>query len=189
MAQDNQKLLNKMSPAARAVMLGDMLHGLITQFNLVLGQLNTKLLTSAGLVIKAGGSAIVKAGSAFVANIAGVLVRKAANTDMSALAGTLATAKRAVWAFYINAAGTISTSAKSADAATHDAALLLLPAVPDGLAMIGFIVVDNATGSNFVGGTTALDTASLTVTYYNTPGSVILASDAANTALATLASR
>lgn len=189
MAQDNRKSLNKAFPAARAVMLGDLLHEVITQFNLVLGQLNTKLLTSPGLVIKAGSSALVKAGAAFVAVIAGVLVRKAANTDMSALAGTLPTAKSALWAFYINAAGTISTSTKTADVATHDAALLLLPAVPDGLAMIGFIVIDNATGSNFVGGTTPLDTASLTVTYYNTPGSVIVASDAANTALAALASR
>ena len=42
-------------------------------------------------------------------------------------------------------------------------------------AMVGFIVVTNATGSNFVGGTTALDTGSLTVTYYSPVGCLSLA--------------
>lgn len=133
-------------------------------------RINSCTLSSAGLAIKAGGSAIVKAGTAFSALANGTLVIKAANTDMSALVGTLATAKAAAWAFYVDSAGTITTSAKTADVADAAAAIALLPSAPDGNAMIGFITVANATGSNFVGGTTALDAVSVTTAYYNTSG-------------------
>lgn len=160
----NQSQLNKMAPAAKNASLGDLLAEVVSKMNVQ----QSSMLTKAGLVIKAGSSAIVKAGSAFAAVVGGTPVRKAANTDMAALVGTLATAKSALWAFYIDAAGTLTTSAKTADADTHAAAMALLPVTPAGKAMIGFIIVDNATGSNFVGGTTALDAASLTVTYYDT---------------------
>lgn len=169
-----QSQINKLAPAANKVKLGDLLSEIIGKLNLA----QSSMLTKAGLVIKAGSSPIVKAGVAFAAVANGVPVRKAANTDMAALVGTLATAKSALWAFYIDSAGTLTTSAKTADADTHAAAMALLPVTPAGKAMIGFIVVDNATGSNFVGGTTALDAASLTVTYYDTMnnhvGSVIV---------------
>lgn len=174
---DAQKALNRCMPLAKRVSLGDMLNNLINQVNYLTKRLNNRVLSNPGLVIKAGSSPIVKAGSAFLAEVGGVLIRKAANTDMSALAGTLATAKSAAWAFYINSSGTISTSTKTADAATHDAALALLTGTPDGYAQIGVIVIDNATGSNFVGGTTALDVANLTVTYYSANGPMSLASD------------
>lgn len=137
----------------------------------VLGRLNCQMLTTAGLAIKAGGSAIVKAATACVAIANGTPVLIAADTDMAALVGTLATAKSALWAFYVDSAGTKTTSTKTADAASAAAALALMPQVPDNKTMIGFIIVSNATGSNFVGGTTALDTGSLTVVYYNCLGS------------------
>lgn len=182
-AQDE---LNRFAPAAAHVKLGDLIEAVITQYNLLVNSVNTKVVTKAGLAIKTAGSAIVHAASPILAVVGGAAVRKAANTDMAALAGTLATAKSAAWAFYIDATGTLSTSAKTTDAATHDAAVALLPALPDGKAQIGVVVIDNATGSNFVGGTTALDTASLTVTYYDTTGPFLLATDPANTALADL---
>lgn len=133
-------------------------------------RLNSCTLSTAGLAIKAGSSPTVKAGTAFSVLAGGTLVTVAASTDMAALVGTLATAKSAAWAFYIDAAGTITASAKTADAATAAAAVALLPAPPSDKAMIGFITVGNATGSDFVGGTTALDAASVTTAYYNTPG-------------------
>lgn len=133
-------------------------------------RINSGTLSSAGLTIKAGSSAIVKAANAFAALANGTLVTKAADTDMAALVGTLATAKTAAWAFYVDSAGTLTTSAKTADAADAAAAIALLPAPPSNKAMIGFITVGNATGSNFVGGTTALDAASVTVAYYSTDG-------------------
>jgi len=182
-----QDELNRMAPAAAHAKLGDVLYDLITQHNNAVVAANTVVMTKAGLAIKTGSSAVVKAGSAILAMINGALVRKAANTDMAALAGTLATAKSAAWAFYIDASGTLTASAKTADSASHDAALALVPAAPAGLAQIGIVVVDNATGSNFVGGTTALDTGSLTVTYYDTIGATVYAVDLAS--ITTLANR
>lgn len=174
--------LNHMTRAAYNAKLGDMIVDLTNQHAALLAdvtalrtRLNTGMLTSAGLVIKAGSSAIVKAVTAFAAIIDGAPVYKAAATDMSALVGTLATAKSAAWAFYIDSAGTITTAAKTADVATHALAVAAVAAPTDNKALIGFIVVDNATGSNFVGGTTALDAASLTVTYYNVVGSAVYA--------------
>lgn len=165
-----QHALNHNSTATWRVRLGTFLRETVDRFNELLGARQRAMLTNPGLVINAGSSPLAKAGSAFAAVAAGTLVRKPANTAMSALVGTLATAKSALWAFYIDASGTITTSAKTADAATHDAALALMPAVPSNVAMIGFIVVDNASGSNFVGGTTALDAASVTTTYYSCTG-------------------
>lgn len=146
----------------------------------------TGMLAPATLAIKAGGSAIVKSSSLFMAKANGTLVYKAANTDMSAIAGTLATAKAAAWAFYIDSEGTITTSTKTADVADLAAAFAALPAPPAGKAQIGVVIVANATGSNFVAGTTALDTGSLTVTYINNVGNVAVPAALTTSAAATL---
>jgi hypothetical protein len=171
--------LNNMAPAAKRANLGTLLETTIAAFNSLRTRLSCVMLTSAGLAIVTGSSPTARAVNAFVAIVDGTYVRKAAATAMSALVGTLPTANSALWAFYIDAAGTITTSAKSANAATHAAALALLPAVPANQTMIGFIIVDNATGSNFVGGTTALDAASVTTTYYSTVGALNVADIAA----------
>ncbi|MDB5550518.1 MAG: hypothetical protein JWL86_502 [Rhizobium sp.] len=162
-----QKELNHAMPIFGDVKFGDMLVAILASINALITP--EAVLTNAGLAIKAGGSAIVKSVNAILAVVNGVFIRHAAS-DMAALVGTLATAKSAAWAFYIDGSGTLTTSAKTADAATHDAALALLPVPPVGLAQIGILVLDNATGAPFIGGTTALDTASLTATYYNTQG-------------------
>lgn len=155
--------LNRSSPAAARVRLGDQLAALKADVAALASQ--NRLLSSATLVIKAGGGTVPKASTAFAAIAAGVVQVKAADTDMSVIAGTLATAKAALWAFYIDSAGTITTSTKTADAANAAAALKLKPAVPANKVEIGYIIVANATGSNFVGGTTALDAANVTTTY------------------------
>ncbi|MDP3327193.1 hypothetical protein [Parvibaculum sp.] len=190
-----QDHLNRSMPASFRVKLGDLLVLLIAFANAILAdvtalrtRVNTSMLTKAGLAIKTGGSPTVRYANPIAALCNGVPVRKAAG-DMAALVGTLATAKSAAWAFYIDAAGTLTTSAKTADADTHDAALALLVAPPDNKAMVGFVVVDNATGSGFVGGTTALDTGSLTVTYYDTMGVAPFAAALTADALGDLASR
>lgn len=159
-----QDQLNRALPVFGDIKFGDLFFALIQSFT-------TAVLTKAGLVIKTASSPVVKAANPILACINGVYIRKAAS-DMAALSGTLATAKSAAWAFYIDTNGTLSVSAKTADASTHDAALASLPLPPLDLAQIGIVVVDNATGANFVGGTTALDTASLTVTYYDTTGAI-----------------
>lgn len=126
-------------------------------------------LSSAGLVIKAGGSAIVKAGSAYYGIANGVLVTKIANTDMAALSGTVTADMFNVYCFYIDSAGTL-TSAMGTEGATL--AAVKFPQTPQGKAIIGFVII-NPTGTGpFVGGTTPLDDATVvpTAAYVNTQG-------------------
>lgn len=167
-------MLNRCMPAAAKAQLGQLLSDLITAANAAVAALSNACLGKAGLAIHGAASPTVKSTAAIAAVVNGVLVGFAP-ADLSALAGTLATAKSAAWAFYIDGTGAITTSAKTADSASHAAAMALVPAPPANKAQIGVVVIDNATGSNFVGGTTALDTGSLTVTYYDTMGPVAIA--------------
>lgn len=124
--------------------------------------------SSAGLVIKAGASAVAKTGAAAIVAIAdGVPVRIAAATDMTALAGTVVTATSNVFVFSVDKTGTLFTQMGVAGATTD---LVKFPSIPEGRAVLGFVLVGNATGSDFVGGTTALDVGSLTTTYCNIVG-------------------
>ncbi len=124
------------------------------------------VLSSAGLAIKGAASAIVKSVNAINAVIDGVVVAKAA-ADMAALVGTIATTKKGLFVFTLQADGTLKTTAGTlTGAALSD---LVFPTIPAGEVVIGFIIVENGTAGNFVGGTTALDTALLTITYVNTP--------------------
>lgn len=168
--------LNNISPASAAAKLGTLLAAIVADIAALAS--NTRILVSPALAIKAGSSAVAKATAAFSAMVAGVVVTKAANTDMSALVGTLATAKYALWAFYMDSAGSITTSTKTADAGTAAAALALKPAVPTDKVELGYIIVGNATGSNFVGGTTALDAANVTVAYVSSAPLTPASSDA-----------
>jgi hypothetical protein len=183
--------LNRMAPAAAHVKLGDVVDEIIAKYNALLSDvtafqaaLNTNVVIPATLAIKAAGSAVVKTTSEFVGVANGVAHSKAANTDMPALVGTVAAGKSALWAFYMDGTGALTAGAKSADAASHGAALALLPAVPSGLVSLGFIVVDNGSASGFVGGTTALDATNITVTYFNTSSTTTFSS--ALTAVAVL---
>jgi hypothetical protein len=172
-----QAKLNGMSPITDSVKLGDVIGDLVTNSN-------TSMITSAGLAIS-GTTTLAEAVNACVAMVNGTVVPIPAATNMSALVGTLPTANVAAWAFYINASGTISTGAMTTPAATAALAIAALAAQvnanqpvliggqsPAPSALIGFITVSNASGSNFVGGTTALNAASVTTTYYSVVGKV-----------------
>jgi hypothetical protein len=172
-----QDELNRCMPAAAHAKLGDLLVAMIAGYNALrtdllaaVAELQTGIVIPVVLAIKAGSSTLAKSTSAFVARVDGTAVSKAANTDMSALAGVIATEKYAAWQWYMDDAGTITTSAKTADSDTEAAALALLPATPDGLVKLGAVSIYNNQGAAaaFTGGTTALDTAGLTVTYYAT---------------------
>lgn len=118
-------------------------------------RLSTQSFTDAGLTIKAGGSAIVKTGAnAIYMSIKGILVTKAAATDMAALSGTVTNAKFNVFCFYCDAAGNL-TSAMGTEGATL--AAVKWPPLPEGKAQIGFVIINPTGTGNFVGGTTALD--------------------------------
>lgn len=111
-------------------------------------------LTSAGLVISAGGATVAKIGAAdFYASVTGVLVKIAAGTAMPVLTGIVITAGFFnVVCFYVNSAGVV-TAAGGTQAATL--AGVVFPQPAEGQALVGFLIITNA--ALFTGGTTALD--------------------------------
>lgn len=113
-------------------------------------------LTSAGLVIKAGGGVLAKTGAAdFYATAGGVLVKIAASTDMPSLTGINITAANFnVVCFFIDSAAAV-TIAAGTQGATLGA--VVFPQFPVKKALVGFLIITNA--STFTGGTTALDAA------------------------------
>lgn len=175
--------MNRSTPAAARAGLGTQVADLSVQFNRLRSAVeaiyltNQFVLTPATLAIKAAEGVVPKSTSAFSVLVAGVVQSKSANTDMTALSGTLATAKACLFVFYIDSAGTLTT-VKTSDEATAAAAIAALPALPANKVRIGYIVVENATGGNFVGNTTALDATGVTVTYVNEPAMAAFAATA-----------
>lgn len=119
-------------------------------------RMSSQPLSSAGLVIKAGGSTLAKTGSAdFYATANGVLVKIAASTDMPALTNiNFGAGKFQVACFFIDAGGTV-TAAGGTQGATLGA--VVFPQFPKNKALVGFLIMTYA--SAFTGGTTPLDTA------------------------------
>ncbi len=125
-------------------------------------------ISSAGLVIKAGGSTLAKTGSATTNLLAnGITVAIAASTDMPALTGINITQTYFnVVCFFTDSAGT-----RTAYAGTQATTLagVVWPAFPAGNALIGFLTINAASGA-FTGGTTPLDDATVTTTYNSPTG-------------------
>ena len=131
---------------------------------------STQTLSSAGLVIKAGGSALVKTGgSSTYAMVNGVLVKISSATDMAALSGTVTNAKFNVYCFFVDSGGTL-TSAMGTEGSTIGA--VKFPQKPVQKAMVGFVIINPTGTGDFVGGTTALDDATVVpnAAYVNTVG-------------------
>lgn len=133
-----------------------------------------QLLNSGALAIKAGASAIVKIGAAIYATAVDasgnvVLVTKAINTDMAALSGTVANAAFNVYCFFIDSAGTLTTSMGTAGATLG---AVVFPSFPATKTCIGFVIINPTGTGDFVGGTTALDDATVApnAVYVNTVG-------------------
>ena len=130
-------------------------------------RISSQCVSSAGLSIKAAAGVLVKLGAAAVyATANGILVARAANTNMAALVGTVTINRFNVYSFFIDSAGTL-TSVMGVSGATL--AAVKFPDIPVGRAQLGFIVV-NPTAGSFIGGTTALDAANTNVVYVNTIG-------------------
>lgn len=121
--------------------------------------------SSAGLEITAGGGTTAQIGSTSTWHgvVKGISLTKAAGTDMPALSGVITADSFNVFCFFIDSAGTV-TSAMGTEGTTR--ALVKFPAIPEGKAMIGYLVVTH--NATFTGGTTALDTA--TTLYVNVLG-------------------
>jgi len=112
-------------------------------------------LTSAGLVIHGSGSTLAKTGTAnFYAVANGVLVTIAASTDMPALVGSITAGSYNVFCFFIDSAASVTVAMGTEGTAL---AKVGFPQFPKNQALVGFLIVTYA--SAFVGGTTALDTA------------------------------
>lgn len=134
-------------------------------------RLSSQLNVSGALAIHGAASALAKNGSVCYGFAKGVLFKIAANTDMAALSGSVTNAKFNVYAFFIDSAGSL-TSAMGTEGATLGA--VAFPKIARGQALIGFVIV-NPTGTGpFVGGTTALDDATVApnAVYVNTVGPV-----------------
>lgn len=127
--------------------------------NPVADRVSCTVLTPVALVIKAGASALVKTGAAIVLLLVqGKLAQIAAATDMPALSGTVVNATFNTFSFFQDSAG-VRTSVMGTAGATL--ALVEMAPTPVGKTMIGFIVVNPTGTGDFVGGTTALDDATV----------------------------
>lgn len=129
---------------------------LLTVLKAMGDRLSSQPLSTAGLVIKIGGSTLAKTGAAAYHGVAnGKLVTIAASTDMPALTGLTITANSFnVACFFIDSAGTV-TVAFGTEATTR--AGVKFPDFPENKALVGFLIITHS--STFTGGTTALDTA------------------------------
>lgn len=123
-------------------------------FSPVYGRLSNTMLTTAGLAIKAGASALVKAGTLCYVIAGGQIRSIAANTDMAALSGTVTNAKFNIYAFFVDKAGTLTSLMGTEGAALAN---VIFPTINDTRACIGFVIINPTGTGNFVGGTTALD--------------------------------
>lgn len=123
-------------------------------------------LNTGGLAIKTSSSALAKTANAIKYMIDGVMYSKAA-ADMAALAGTVTNAAFNVFVFTIDADGNLTTT-MGTEGATIDA--VVFPTITDGEAVIGFVIINPTGTGNFVGGTTALDDATVApnAVYVNT---------------------
>ena len=111
--------------------------------------------STAGLVIHGGGSTLAKTGAVAYQGIAqGTPVTIAASTDMPALVGSITAGSYNVFMFFIDQSSNV-TVAMGIEGTTL--AKVKFPAIPEGKAIVGYLIVTYA--SQFVGGTTALDTA------------------------------
>jgi hypothetical protein len=161
--QDNlQRYINSLTNPRDQVTLRSILQPVYDRFS-------SQCFSSAGLAIKTAGSAIVKAGSVIYGIANGVLVTKTANTDMAALSGTVTAATFNVFAFFIDSAGTLTSAMGTAGATL---AAVVFPPLPQKKACIGFVVINPTGTGDFVGGTTALDDATVVpnAAYVNVDG-------------------
>ena len=140
---------------------------LVTDLIAVKAREQNSMISNPGLAIGGGSKLTAQAALPFMAIAGGVLQYKPAATAMASLtAGTVAQNKYGLWAFYIDSAGTITSSSKTADCDSAALAFAAMPAVPANKAQIGCIIVINTGVGGFVGGTDALDKGGVTTVIY-----------------------
>ncbi len=141
---------------------------LATLFDKLQRAVTNVLHVSGALAIHGSASALAKTAATIYGLVDGVPFSKAA-ADCAALVGTITNAKFNVFVFTVNAAGTFKTY-MGTEAATF--AAVTFPTVADGEVVVGYVIVNPTGTGNFVGGTTALDDATVVpnAVYVNTVG-------------------
>jgi hypothetical protein len=120
---------------------------------------SSQMLSNSTLVIKAASSALVKTGAAVsYGTVKGVGIDIPAGTDMAALSGTVTADMFNVYCFFVDSAETL-TSAMGTEGATW--ATVKFPPFPENKTLVGFVRINPTGTGNFVGGTTALDDATV----------------------------
>jgi hypothetical protein len=131
---------------------------------------NTQCLSSAGL---ATNTAAVKAGNTLIVAVNGTLQVYAANQAMGLLGGPNIPNTGAVyglWAFTVDNTGTFWAIASPANGNAAAAGALIWPTIPDNMAVLGYMVLQNASAGAFTPNTTSLATAGITTTFANLCG-------------------
>lgn len=123
------------------------------------------LLNTAGLAIGTGSKAKILIANTIYAMIDGVIVKK--TTAEITLSGTITNAKFNVYVLSMIADGTV-TASMGTEGATIGA--VVFPSIPADSVVLGFAIVNPTGTGNFVGGTTALDDATVVpnAVYVNT---------------------
>lgn len=129
-------------------------------------QYGQRVIGNPTLAIKAGSSAVAKISTAYYYVDTDKELNLVAAGDCPALAGgNLATGYTRVCMLEVDITTGTDAWKYSSDIANGELNLDDFPTLDDNNVLIGFLIIHNATGSNFVPATTALDVASLTVTY------------------------
>lgn len=125
------------------------------------------VLVSGALAIHGSASPLAKIANTIYSFVNGILIKTAA-ADLPAFVGTVLTTTFNVFVFTIDSTGTTHTLMGTA-AATIGA--VVFPVIPANTAVIGFVVINPTGTGSFVGGTTALDDATVVpnAVYVNTP--------------------
>jgi hypothetical protein len=128
--------------------------------------LTSFVLNSAGLAIGSSSKPKVKIANTTYAYVEGVLAKK--TTAEIVISGTVTNTKFNVFVLSMD-----SSAAVTATAGTQATTLagVVFPTLPDGSAMIGFVIVNPTGTGDFVGGTNDLDDATIVpnAVYINTP--------------------
>lgn len=136
-------------------------------FDKIQRPLSAFLMNTAALAIGTAKAKILIANTIY-AYIEGVLVKKTTAELTLTTAHNVANAKFNVLVVSINSAGTVTVTAGT-EASTLGG--VSFPTLPDGSAMIGFVIINPTGTGGFVGGTTELDDATVVpnAVYINTP--------------------
>lgn len=131
---------------------------------------NNQALSSFGVTFGAAALLFKTGAAASIAAAAGVLQKIAASTNFPALTGlNLATGGKVYLIFYVDALGNLG---QVAGAQSTTVGGCTFPVIPLNTAVVGSALLENATNP-FVGGTTALDAAGVTLTFGGNPDSIL----------------